>query len=102
MLRRCKANTGASIIFLFCLTGIANNDSAATTATNIGADVKVEDFAWFSKTVYILDENRNVKYNEASSLLSVGIGTKYIQPRKFAYIRLLNKPYENEVTLTDH
>ena len=24
----------------------------------------------------------------------------YIQPRNFAYIRLLNKPYENEVTLT--
>ena len=24
---------------------------------------------------------------------------KAIQPQKFAYIRLLNKPYENEVTL---
>ena len=25
---------------------------------------------------------------------------KYVQPLNFAYIRLLNKPYENEVTLT--
>ena len=32
--------------------------------------------------------------------VEVNHGKKYVQPRTLAYKRLLNKPYENEVTLT--
>ena len=41
------------------------------------------------------------KEEHAKNVQNIEITTTktYIQPRNFAYIRLLNKPYKNEVTL---
>ena len=41
--------------------------------------------------------DEELRRQEAEALKVTG----YIQPWNFAYIRLLNKPYENEVTLTE-
>ena len=60
------------------------------------------DYTHYPLYTFIETRFEIISGQELLKIDSDNLKKKYVQLLYFAYIQLLNKPYENEVTLTEH